>query len=122
MRTHFVKGKQPPLQLEAPAEPKHAPLLPMLQEVAQRKQMRLHEDLTNRDWSSPQCVLSWTTSKGVACTFYLVGGPGDFRVDLLCWQRNRIVARKQWKSYSMNATNEIRRLLEAMSDWTASLD
>jgi len=120
MRSSFVVKKHQPV-LTQPAQPKHAPLLPMLQEVAQRKQMRLHEDLTTRAWSSPQCLLNWTTSKGVACKFYIVGGPGDFRVDLFCWGANRIVARKQWSSYSLNATHEIRQLLESIHEWAETL-
>ena len=120
MRSRFVKA-QPKLQLPLPQQPKHAPLLPVLQEVAQRRQMKLQEDLTDRAWSSPQCLLNWTTRKGVACRFYLVGGPGDFRVELLCWGEGRIVARKQWTSYSLNATHEVRELLEAVHEWSETL-
>lgn len=120
MRSRFVKA-QPGTKLEAPALPKHAPLLPVLQEIAQRKQMKLHEDNTNRAWSSPQCVLNWTTPKGVACKFYLVGGPGDFRAEILCWSGNRMIARKQWQSYNLNATYEIKELLESVCEWTQGL-
>jgi hypothetical protein len=121
MRSRYVTTQRAPLQLDLPPQPKHAPLLPVLQEVAQRKQMRLQEDLTSRAWSSPQCVLNWTTSKGIGCTFYLVGGPGDFQLDLHCWDGNRLIERKQWRSHSMNATHEVRQVLESVYDWSQTL-
>src|ERR1051326_99088 len=120
MRSRFDKDHRA-LSLEHPSLPKHAPLLPVLQEIAQKKQRKLHEDITNRAFCSPQCVLNWTTPKGVACKFYLIGGPGDFRAELLCWSGNRMIARKQWQSYSLNATHEIRELLESISEWAQSL-
>ena len=120
MRSRFVKTPAKG-QLQHPELPKHAPLLPLLQEIAQRKQMRLFEDLTNRAWSSPQCVLNWTTPKGIACKFYLVGGPGDFRAEVLCWRESRMIARKQWQSYTLNANYEIKQLLESICTWAESL-
>jgi hypothetical protein len=122
MRRHFVVKRKEPLFADQAPQPKHAPLLPMLQEIAFHKQMRLLEDLTDRAWSSPQCLLNWTTSKGIACRFYLIGGPGDYRVDLFCWGGNRVVARKQWASRSLNAANEIKQLIESVHTWAETLD
>ena len=122
MRSRYVVSRKSPLKVEQPELPKHAPLLPVLEEIAQRKQMKLQEDLEQRTWSWPQCVLTWTTPKDITCTLYLVGGPGDFQVDLHCWRRNHMIERRRWNSRSLNATHAVRQLLESIHDWSLTLD
>jgi hypothetical protein len=104
----------------APSVLERAPYTPLkstLEDYARRHGMQVMEDITDRRWARPQCIMYGPVAGDYTCSVYLSGSPGDFSVDVLCWRSTRLVGRRRWTSQALNGTTALRSILEDAFEW-----
>ncbi len=117
MRTRINTQRSSGTSVQETEQPKFTPLLPILEAFAKQARASLSQDMTDRDWSVPQCILSGNTTHGTKYTFYITGGPGDMKVNALCWGSQGRLGQKSWVSFARNFENDLRSMLENALSW-----